>query len=376
MKRSINLGAIAIAIALGFAVGPISAQGVTMAGRLDMGLQRIDNGTTTQKRVDSGTYTASRLIFRGNEDLGGGLGALFYLEHRFNADTGLPQSAKFWNAGSYVGLSSTNWGTVTLGRQYVPIFWPFLWSDDTGNAKLHGYSAVQSVQRSNFARVTAAASPIKTAGGLDSIAGGIYALNISSAFEDNLVVYKSPSFSNISASLAVGAPEGYPAGNGKIYGGNVEYRTPANYVGVGYNSKEGRVPAGGVAESKITEWVLGGLYSVTKEFKGWGNYHRWNFDSAGATLKGNDYMLGLSYGLPLSMVWINYANKSVDNCVACDSKGFGIGYHYLLSKRTELYTALGNVKNEPNSANNLAGFSPDAPGKSIRGLVAGIYHNF
>ena len=373
MKRTVKLGAFALA----FAAGPVWAQGITIAGRVDMGVQRIDDGTTTQKRVDSGTYTASRLIVRGNEDLGGGLGALFYLEHRFNADVGAAQSAaKFWNAGSYVGLSSSSLGTVTLGRQYVPIFWPFLWADDTGNARLHGYSAVQSVQRSNFARVTAAASPIKTAGGLDSIGGGIYALNISSAFEDNLVVYKSPSFSNISASLGVGAPEGYPAGNGKVVGGNVEYRTPANYLGFGFNSKIGRVPVGGAGESKLTESVLAGMYSVTKEFKGWGNLHRWNFDSAGATLKGHDYMLGASYWFPVSMVWFNYANKSVDNCAACDSKGFGVGYHYLLSKRTELYAALGNVKNELNSANNLNGFSPAAPGQTIRGLAAGIYHNF
>lgn len=373
MNGSMKLSALLLALA----ASPVLAQGVTIAGRLDLGLQQIDDGATTQKRVDSGTYTASRLIFRGNEDLGGGLGALFYLEHRFNADLGAAQSAaKFWNAGSYVGVSSSTLGTVTLGRQYVPIFWPFLWADDTGPAKLHGYSAVQSVQRSNFARVSAAASPIKTAGGLDSIGGGIYALNISSAFEDNQVVYRSPTFSNVSASLAVGAPEGYPAGNGKVYGGTLEYRTPDNFLGAGFNSKTGRVPLGGAGESKLTETLLSGMYSVTKEFKVWGNVHPWNFDSAGATLKGRDYMLGLSYWFAQSLIWANYANKSIDNCASCDSKGFGIGYHYLMSKRTELYAAVGKVNNDANSANNLNGFSPAGLGRGIRGLAAGIYHNF
>src|SRR5262245_41258271 len=113
------MGKLSLAAAALIAAGAASAQNVTVAGRLDGGLQYIDNGTSKVKRVDSGTYTASRLVFRGNEDLGAGLGALFYLEHRFNLDVGAPQSAaKFWNAGSYVGLTSQDLGTLTLGRQY------------------------------------------------------------------------------------------------------------------------------------------------------------------------------------------------------------------------------------------------------------------
>jgi len=146
------------------------------------------------------------------------MSALFYLDHRFNLDVGAQQSAaRFWNAGSYVGLSSKELGTVRLGRRYVPIFWSFLFADDTGPMRMHGYSALQSVQRSNFARISAAASPIKAAGSLDSIAGGVYSASITSAFEDNLVVYKSPSFGGATVMLAAGAPEGYLAGSGKVF---------------------------------------------------------------------------------------------------------------------------------------------------------------
>lgn len=38
------------------------ADGLTLGGRLDVGPQAIDNGTSTQTRIDSGTYVASRLI--------------------------------------------------------------------------------------------------------------------------------------------------------------------------------------------------------------------------------------------------------------------------------------------------------------------------
>ena len=241
---------------------------------------------------------------------------------------------------------------------------------------MHSYSAVQSVQRSSFARVSAAASPIKAAGSLDTIGGGIYSLGITSAFEDNLVVYKSPAFGGATVMLAVGAPEGYAAGSGKVFGGNVEYRNGGFYGSLAFNSKQGTVPAGGGQSQKAREELVSGLYAVTKEFKVWGNLHPWHFDSVGTELKGRDWMLGVSYWLPLGEIWLNYASKKIDNCASCDSKGFGVGYHYLLSKRTELYASYANVSNQANAGTTLNGFAPGALGQSVRGLAAGIAHQF
>lgn len=356
----------------------VAQSSVTIAGRIDVGPQYIDNGVDKLKRVDSGTYTASRLIFRGTEDLGDGLKAGFYLEHRFNADLGAAQSAaKFFNAGAQVYLTSPTWGSVTLGRQYVPIFWSFLFADDTGPLRLHGYSAVQSVQRSAFARVTAAASPVKAAGSLDTIGGGIYQLGISSAFEDNLIVYKTPVFGGVTAMLAAGAAEGAPAGNGRVLGGNVEYKGGPFYGSLAYNQKRGTVPAGGTGSYQtVSEALVSGMYDITPELKLWGNYHPWKLDTPGPGIKGHDGMIGVSYRFAQSMAWLNYAAKTLDNCTACNSKGFGLGYHYFLSRRTELYTSVAQVNNNTNAANSLNGFAPGAPGKSVRGIAAGIAHTF
>jgi general bacterial porin, GBP family len=368
------------AAALASVATPALAQSgsVTLGGRLDVGPQFIDTGTNNQKRIDSGAYTASRLFLRGTEDLGDGLNAIFYMESRFNADTGAQQSAaKFWNAGAYVGLASTQWGTVTLGRQYVPIFWSFLFADDTGPLRLHGYSALQSVQRSSFARVTAAASPIKAAGSLDSISNGIYQLNISSAFEDNLVVYKTPSFGGATAMLAVGAPEGYAAGNGKVYAGNVEYRNDNLYASVAFNQKKGTVPAGGSgAEQNLREGLASAMYTVAPEIKLWGNLHPWKLESNGTPLKGRDWMLGASWWFGNNELWLNYAAKKIDGCNECDSRGVGLGYHYRLSKKTELYASYARVTNDANAGTTLNGFAPDAPGQNVRGLAAGIALTF
>lgn len=353
MKRNAPLDALTFALTLGFALaftaGPVAAEGLSVSGRIDVGAQRIDDGATAQNRIDSGIYSASRVTVRGHEDLGGGLGAQFYLEHRFNADRGEPESARFWNGGSYVGLSSSQLGTLTLGRQHLPIFWPFQGGDDTGNARLHSYSAVQSVQHS---------------------------LNANWEFEDNLIVYKSLTFSHVTASFAIGMAEGYAAGQGDVLGGNIQYNKNGTYVGFGFNSKTVRAGGGGGGETKLTESVFAGMYTVNHDFNAWGNLHQWDTDSGGRTVKGNDFMLGVSYRHRGNVAWFNYASRSVDNCSACGSSGFGAGYHHPLSRHTELYAALGNVQNERNSANGLNGFAPARAGRTVRGMAAGVYHQF
>jgi predicted porin len=67
--------------------------------------------------VISGVNNTSRFGFRGSEDLGGGMAAIFNLETGINLDTGAQASAtKLFDRASYVGLKA-NWGTVTMGRQ-------------------------------------------------------------------------------------------------------------------------------------------------------------------------------------------------------------------------------------------------------------------
>jgi len=375
MKLKTTLAALALAASGSAALAQSSVQ---LAGRMDMGLRHADTGDNTVTRLDSGNYTASRLVLRGNEDLGGGLSALFYMEHRFNADTGTPQSGKFWNAGSYVGLSSTTWGTVTLGRQYTPMFWSFLFAEETGRHRLHGFSAVQSVQRSNTARIRASASPIQTGGSLDSVSqGGVYALGMTSAFEDNMVVYKTPDFNGLTAMLAYEFDEKYEAaGNGRLFSGNVEYRSGPLYASLAANQKRGRA---GNDKQKFSEQLVSGMYEVLPGIKLWGNVHPWQMKSVANTeLKGRDWMLGASYWLPgeRGQFWLNYANKSIRKCEACNSSGWGIGYHHHLSKRTELYVAHARVSNSANAANTLAGFAPDGFGRSVSATTVGLATTF
>jgi predicted porin len=73
-------------------------------------------------RVISGGLGASRLGFRGTEDIGGGVKAFFVLESGFSMDTGaLQQGGRMFGRMAYVGVQN-NLGSLSLGRHRNAIF--------------------------------------------------------------------------------------------------------------------------------------------------------------------------------------------------------------------------------------------------------------
>jgi predicted porin len=105
------------------AVHAQSQSNVTVYGVLDeyLGYTRAE-GKPSNKSVDSGGFMASRLGFRGSEDLGGGLKANFLLEHGLAVDTGAQSdSTRFFNRAAWIGLSSSL-GELRAGRQNTPQF--------------------------------------------------------------------------------------------------------------------------------------------------------------------------------------------------------------------------------------------------------------
>jgi predicted porin len=109
---------------------------VTLYGLIDTGVEHITNvgatgGSLTRMPNISGTLP-SRWGLRGNEDLGGGLRALFTLESGFWPDNGVSgQGGRLFGRQALVGLSG-GWGTVSLGRQYTMLFWSLLDADQLG----------------------------------------------------------------------------------------------------------------------------------------------------------------------------------------------------------------------------------------------------
>lgn len=89
------------------------AQGTTIYGRLNVSAERVKAAGVTSTNLNN---NASRIGFKGTEDLGGGLKAGVQLEHGFNVDTGVAtHGTQFWARQSELNLSG-NFGTLRLGN--------------------------------------------------------------------------------------------------------------------------------------------------------------------------------------------------------------------------------------------------------------------
>jgi predicted porin len=106
------------ACAATMAASPAMAQtSVQIYGSVDAGLSIVSNEQGHgDSRVDSGNRSPDRFGFRGTEELGNGLKALFTIESGFNVDNGtLKKSTTLFNRRAMVGLQG-GFGTVSLGH--------------------------------------------------------------------------------------------------------------------------------------------------------------------------------------------------------------------------------------------------------------------
>ncbi|KAB0633799.1 hypothetical protein WT19_06975 [Burkholderia stagnalis] len=96
---------------------------VTLYGMADAGLTYTNNqGGASRVQTWSGSRGSSRFGFRGTENLGGGLKAIFGLENGFDIQSGKSlQNGRLFGRQSWVGLTG-DFGTVTLGRQSDIVF--------------------------------------------------------------------------------------------------------------------------------------------------------------------------------------------------------------------------------------------------------------
>jgi len=290
-----------------------SQSSVTVYGRLDLGVGK-PLGTADKQVMDA---AGSRLGFRGTEDLGGGLRALFGFEHRFNPDTGVA-NATFWQGYSTVGLGSP-YGRVNLGRQYTPAF-----------------SLIQN-QIDPFGGDTVA--QVRDVG---MRVGGVTKVRVA----DSIRYDHTFAGVNVAASVAESTQPGASAGPDRPISVAANYQAGPFFVGAGYED-----PAG--ANDK--QWNVGARYELGSLTLSAG-YARAT-TAANADAKG--YVLGARYVIGATELMAAYGLQKVAGATV--SSKLGLGVHHNLSKRTKLYADLGR---DTKLATQKAGFD------------LGIFHNF
>lgn len=369
MKKVSRAACTLLAAMPGFALAQASVQ---VSGVMDAGL-RVDRGATggSIKSLGSGLRDASRITFAGVEDLGQGLKAGFVLESGIGVDTGAGVSnppgaaagAFTWGRLATVTLGSDASGYVSLGRRYTP-----LWAVSAGPANdpfgagwLGGISTVYSftVRASNSlvysygytAQTTLLPAPRKGLG---------------------VMLMVSLAETNTPSSSA-----------GQQIGGNVSYGDGTWWAGYGYHQVKGSNTSisatAPVADSPtVKQQTLGASYQLA-----WGRVHvglntgRNGLTGAGAVDRFNWHVGAnlLFEGRHTVRVLVGKAKDRTTTHAEVTT--LQLGYGYDLSKRTALYTAVGQMDNNSASAAALGGaLGTYAPGVAARSVIAGVRHNF
>jgi predicted porin len=331
MKHQHIVGALALGLYATFAQAQSS---VTVYGVADAGIVLENGGPAGSARnISSGVASASRLGFKGKEDLGNGLSAYFVIENGYNIDTGTAgQGGLLFGRQAVVGLTGAA-GSISMGRQYSPY-----------------YKATRDV-----------IDPFCI--GLAGNAQNIIAAN---SRINNSVEYQTPNWKGLSADVVYGFGEvAGDASKNRVTGASASYGDgPLNVVLAHHQQND----ATGTAHSRNT--MLGGRYRFGA-ITGHAAYAR-NRDMLGHASR--DVLLGMSAQAGPGRVLASVVNHRDDFGREAHATQAAIGYVYGLSKRTDLYTAYGHIVNRDGAAYKV-GNATDT-GSGTTGINLGMRHVF
>lgn len=423
MKTKLLAGVVATC----FAAPALAQSSVQIYGIADAGIMKTKGESA---KLVSGVADGSRLGFKGTEDIGGGFKAVFNLEARIELDTGsqtpalvnnndglyllrgmgaLPapiraglagQFRQFGNAAvnsekalfdrtAMVGLI-TPVGAVLLGRMYTPGYEVFAAADTFENG---------------------------TAGAWGGITGGTAGFTALGADirSQKSIQYRIATPAGIGGSIMYGFKNsGYLGRYNKFWGAAVTYKANGFDVGVAHNRGYDRSD-----RQSLTTSTVGGSYTMGS-FKFFAGYHdqentnsalladyigAWDTSIAptlaplgaptatalrnvfvtnitrNTQIDANSVQIGMHYKIGAGRVMASVARQNDRTVSNSDATLYALGYDYNLSKRTDVYGVVANIRNQnegqytPGTAGAPGGFTK-VPGDDSHAIQLGIRHRF
>lgn len=348
MKKTL----IVAAVAASFATAANAQSSVTLYGLIDAGFSYVNNeaatnvakGSAAAFRLSSGNLNGSRWGLRGTEDLGGGMKAIFTLESGFSMGDG--SALQKQNGGTngtefgrqaFAGISTAQFGTVTLGRQYdsvvdylAPMTATGSWggtyfahpfdNDNTQNSfRVNNSVKYQSANYSGFTF------------------GGLYGFsNQAGGFGNN---------------RAYSAGAQYANGPFKIAAAYLQLQNPDSNLAGGAMTDNGAgtnlvAQSAGASVQTQRTYGVGGNYAIGPVTVGgaW-TQSRFQFAVGDSTARFNNYEVNARYALtPALALGAAYTYTDVKGYTAGPNNNdhmkfhqFGLQTDYSLSKRTDIY---------------------------------------
>lgn len=387
-----KLLAAAIAAALAPAAVMAEASNVTIYGRIDYGFMSRggDSGGNAQagqngrqNAFEDGIGGTNRFGFRGNEDLGNGLKAIYEFEFGFSGDSGTSFGSTT-NRHSWVGLEGA-FGTVLGGRvdgarySFVGQYDPFKNQTVANAGSLFGVtSGLGQADRADNAIVYIT----------PELAPGLKFLG---AYTTSLLGEEGANNAG-APSLILGGGDGSEnkAGNTPLYAIAALYNNGPLSVTLDYENlqvKKAAVAAGGDLEFDL--YVAGASYDFGVA-KLSAYYEKTQGDNALSKTfsDGDGWLIGLSAPVTSNITLkASYVKANDDRAAQSDCSKWGFGGEYAFSKRTTAYATYAKIDNDRNArcaiSKNATGISGTATatgtsgaGYGDSGFNIGLAHTF
>ena len=340
---------------------------VTIYGILDSGVVHTTNtnaaGDAMTKIPGLTGSVPSRLGFRGTEDLGGGLQAIFALETGISVDTGtVGQGNRLFGRQAYVGLKNA-YGTLTLGRQVNMTFLAQIKSDVMG-PNLFSMSSIDLYIPN--ARSDNALGYLGTFG--DVTVGATYSLGRDA--------------STAGGPGGTGCP-GEVAGNSKAcrqVTGLLGYDNKAFGATASYDIMYGNTGAAAgltTSDSSDKRVTLNGYAMLGTTRLGAGVMARKKVAATRANdLESDLYYIGASHPLSPALQLDGQVARHDVKRSGNDSTLAVLRLTYFLSRRTATYASLGHMNNAGSAAIALDAGGTVGAGLNQSGLSVGVRHAF
>lgn len=342
-----------VAALLALAAGTASAQSsVTLFGIVDANLRNVDNsGVGSNTTMNNNGLASSRFGFRGEEDLGGGLKAGFWLESDINPDIGTTNpNGKLFARRSTLSLMG-NFGEVRFGRDLTPSG-SYTYGHDPFGVIGVGGSA-------NIARFIAQPTFFRS---------------------DNSISYIMPKLGGLYGSVMLAPGEGVvlPSTTNlarKYAGGRFGYAQGPIDLSVAAGTTDVDATGG-----KFKTTGLGAAYNFGVVHL-MGHYYRDELTAGTGAGKEKRLSLGVTAPFGAHQIRASYNRSDATGGSAAwnanDATQLAVGYVYNLSKRTAMYGTVSRISNDGAATFAISGGKTGiTPGGNSTGYELGLKHSF
>lgn len=331
---------------------PLAAQaGVEVYGEARVSGDFVNNNETAPGQEDSTislSSNKSNLGFRGDEDLGNGLTAMWQFEQQMDFDTGAANTSA---RDTFIGLGG-GFGTVMAGHLSTPYKSSTNYMDVFRNTR-GDYNAI-----------------------IGSVNGNVLFDNRA----DNAIAYMTPDMSGFKAGLAyvlanIQGDDDLPmstTGNDRdAYSLSAGYTAGPLFLTAAYESLNG-VGTGG---DDASAWKLGGTYTIMDATTFGAIWE--SADDGTANGDRDAWLLNVKHKMGDTSLMASLAMADETGGVAdTGATHFALGVAQSLSKATEVYALYTLVSNDARADYGLYSKSSSATGEDMSAFSVGINHKF